>query len=450
MKPKLSPEAVYVTQSVENDPRSRQRAERMIAAMTAGEVVRNVDDAELNRIVAERGWETNTRWGEREEARDPDVVFTVFPGRLSTEEKKARAQPYPNLRVNHLAEGVGWVYRGDGTPEWRKRTHSICQPAWQLHSVTGCPFRCAYCWLGNVINIRVNIEDLADFTAREIARLNPPQTIWKWDNVTDLNCFEPEYDAVRPMVELFAKQREHYLLLYTGKSDNVDFMLDYDHQGQTIIQWSLSPRTQSVALEPLTAPWDARVEAMRQCEEAGYQVRFRLSPIMPVKNWREEYTELIELIFSKTHPDVCALCMFGWMDFQVAERCLDLSLWDPIYVDAMRATAPFLEGKRTGPIPHEARAAIYQHLIDEITRVSPKTPIALCLETPEMWRLFEEQLNQSAEEYVCVCGPYCTPGNHQFRCRESDLAFLPQAGMWRSDARLLVGQRKDLHHADPM
>ena len=119
--------------------------------------------------------------------------------------------------------------------------------------------------------------------------------------------------------------------------------------------------------------------------------------------------------------------MFGWMGFELAERCLDLDLWDPIYVDAMRAAAPFLKGKRTGPIPHDARAAIYQHLIDEITRVSPKTPIALCLETPEMWRLFEEQLNQSAEEYVCVCGPYCTPGNHQFRCRETDIAFVPQA-----------------------
>ncbi|MCK5801808.1 MAG: hypothetical protein KAI66_03200 [Lentisphaeria bacterium] len=430
MEPKLSPGLVCVTMAVENDPRSRERAERMIAAMTPGKVMRNVDDAQLDKIAADRDWKTRILWGERQNPQDPDMVFTVFPWNVSAEEKKARLQQHPNLSVNSIANGPGWLFRGDGTPEWRKKRNAVCQPAWQLHSATGCPFRCAYCWFGNVINIRVNMEDLAAFTEREIVRLDPPQTIWKWDNQTDINCFEPEYDAVRPLVESFAKQREHYLLLYTGKSDNVDFMLDYDHKGQTIIQWSLSPRTQSLKLEPLTAPWDARVESMRKCEEAGYQVRFRFSPIMPVNNWREEYTELIELIFAKTHPDVCALCMFGWMDFEQAERCLDLSLWDPIYVEAMRAAAPFLKGQRTGPIPHDARAELYQHLIDEITRVSPKTPIALCLDTPEMWRQFEDQLNQTAEEYVCVCGPYCSPGNHQFRCRETDLAFMPQEKMW--------------------
>ena len=430
MKPKLSPGAVYVTESVEQDDRSRERAERMIAAMEPDEVVRHVTDEQLNRIVEERGWNVRALWGERPEPRDADVVLSTFRYGLSPEEKKALHQQYPNLTVNDLAVGTGWKFRGDGVPEWRKQRHSVCQPAWQLHSATGCSFRCQYCWFGNVINIRLNIEDLIDFTDREIERLNPPQTIWKWDNGTDINCFEPEYDAVRPMVEYFAKQREHYLLLYTGKSDNVDFMLDYDHQGQTIIQWSVSPRTQSVDFEPFTAPWDQRVEAMRKCEEAGYQVRFRFSPIMPVENWREEYTELVELIFSKCHPDVCALCMFGWMDFEVAERCLDLSKWDPIFVDAMRASAPFLKGQRTGPLPHEARAEIYQHLIDELTRVSPKTPIALCLDTPEMWTQFEDQLGQSAEEYVCVCGPYCTPGNHQFRCRE-EVAFRPVEKMWR-------------------
>ena len=431
MKPTLNSEVVYVTESVENDPRSLERAERMIAAMTPGRVVRNVTDEQLNAAVAEREWNNRGRWGERKEPSDPDVVFTTFRQDLSSDEQKARIEKHPGLSTNTLSGHRGMQFRVDGVPQWRKQHHSICQPAWQLHSVTGCPFRCSYCWFGNMINVRVNIEDLIEEADRYIKEHNPPQTIWKWDNQTDINCFEPEYDATRPWVDHFAKQREHFLLLYAGKSDNVDFMLDYGHGGQTIIQWSLSPRTQSIEIEPVTAPWDARVDAMRKCEEVGYQVRFRFSPIMPVKNWREEYTELIELIFSQCHPDVCALCMFGWMDFDLAERCVDLSLWDPVYVEAMRGAAPFLKGKRTGPLPHEARAEIYQHLIHEITRVSPKTPIALCLDTPEMWTLFEEQLNQSAEEYVCVCGPYCTPGNHQFRCRETDVRFRPVANMWQ-------------------
>jgi len=427
MNPKLSPEVVYVTESVERDPRSLERAERMIAALSSGQVVRNVTDEQLSAAIEERGWKNKRFWGQRANPTDPDLVFTTFRCDLSADEQKARSEQYPNLDCNGISAHRAMQFRGDGLPQWRKQQQCICQPAWQLHSVTGCPFRCSYCWMGNVINVRVNVEDLIADADTFIREQNPPQTIWKWDNATDINCFEPEYDATRPWVEYFAKQREHYLLLYTGKSDNVDFMLGYDHGRQTIVQWSLSPRTQSQQIEPLTAAWDARVASMRKCEEAGYQVRFRFSPIMPVKNWREEYSELIELIFAETHPDVCALCMFGWMDFDLAEQCVDLSLWDPVFVEAMRAAAPFLKGKRTGPLPHEARAEIYRHLIAEITRVSPKTPIALCLDTPEMWTQFEDQLNQSAEEYVCVCGPYCTPGNHQFRCRETDLRFLPES-----------------------
>jgi len=427
VKPELSPRAVVVTEDVENDPRSLKRAEAMIAAMTPGEVLRHVDDARLSSLVTERGWNRPVRWGEQAEPHDPDVVFTTFKAQLSDEERKARVEANPGLKTNMLHGHNAWLYRGDGLPEWRKNRNTVCQPAWQLHTITGCPFRCAYCTLGNVMNVRVNIEDVVDYTEREIARRNPPQTIWKWDNQTDINCFEPEYDAVRPLVESFARQREHYLLLYTGKSDNVDFMLDYDHQGQTIVQWSLNPRTQCELVEPKTAAWDERVESMRKCQEAGYQVRFRFSPIMPVRNWKQEYTELIELIFARTKPDVAALCMFGWMDFEAAERCLDLSLWDPDFVAAMRGAAPFLKGWRYGPLPHEARAAIYRHIIDEITRVSPTTAIALCLETPEMWTVFGKELNQSADDYVCVCGPYCTPGNYKFRCREKNLAFWPAA-----------------------
>ncbi len=433
MNPKLSPQAVYVTEAVEQDPRSLARAERMLAAMTPGEVVRHVTDEQLNAAVDERGWKNRPRWGEQAEPRDPDVVFTTFQ-ELPDDERKERLEEFPNLSADQLSGHSALIWRGDGVPAWRKKEHRVCQPAWQLHSVTGCPFRCAYCWFGRVINVRCNIEDILDFTGREIERLNPPQTIWKWDNQTDINCFEPEYDAVRPAVEFFAKRKNDYLLLYAGKSDNVDFMLDYEHNGQTILQWSLSPKTQSTQLEPLTAPWDQRVEAMRKCEDAGYQVRFRFSPIMPVKNWRAEYTELIELIFAKCHPDVVALCMFGWMDADRFERCINTDLWDSIYVDAIRGAAPFLKGKRYGPLPHEARAEIYQYLIDELTRVAPKIPIALCLETPEMWTQFEGQLNQTAEEYVCVCGPYCTPGNYQFRCRERDLPFVPQERMWAGKA----------------
>jgi len=77
----------------------------------------------------------------------------------------------------------------------------------------------------------------------------------------------------------------------------------------------------------------------------------------------------------------------------------------------MDGAAPFLKGKRYGPLPHEARAAIYDFLVEQIHRVRPDVPIALCLDTPAMWAEFRDRLGQDADNYVCVCGPLCTPGH---------------------------------------
>ena len=78
-------------------------------------------------------------------------------------------------------------------------------------------------------------------------------------------------------------------------------------------------------------------------------------------------------------------------------------------------------GERRASIPAAAvgQRVIYAHLIRELKRVSPETPIALCLDTPEMWVRFRDQLGQTSENYVCVCGPMCAPGNPMLRPRRT-------------------------------
>jgi hypothetical protein len=103
------------------------------------------------------------------------------------------------------------------------------------------------------------------------------------------------------------------------------------------------------------------------------------------------------------------------MDLEEARSCLPFDLLDPQFVAMMEAAAPFLRerGFTAGggrPVPHDARAAMFRFLIDEIRRYNPDQVIALCLETEEMWRLFERDLRQGSRNYVCNCGAMCTPG----------------------------------------
>jgi spore photoproduct lyase len=79
--------------------------------------------------------------------------------------------------------------------------------------------------------------------------------------------------ATKIFVEYFSQFENHFLMLYT-KSNNVDFLLDLHHKGQTLVCWTLNASTQSRIIERDAATMEERIEAARKCQEAGYRVRF--------------------------------------------------------------------------------------------------------------------------------------------------------------------------------
>jgi len=50
----------------------------------------------------------------------------------------------------------------------------------------------------------------------------------------------------------------------------------------------MSGPTQSRLIDKRTPTTEQRIDAMRKAQSAGYLVRARLSPIVPVRNWRDE------------------------------------------------------------------------------------------------------------------------------------------------------------------
>lgn len=413
---RLNPEHILVLDTVRDDPACWARVQRMLPFLGGAEP-QVVDDEALDAFVAGRAYPGRLLWGERENPRDPDVYF--IRERYDPEEvQRERAKRFPHLHYRSLLGYGGVAWRRDGEPGWRAETGTVCQPAWELHSASGCPFRCSYCWFGDAIALKTNIEEQIAHLPEAFARA-PQQAIWKWDNQTDVNAFEPEWDATAPMIERFGQETRRWLLLYTGKSDNVDFMLNLPHNGQTVICWSLSPETQASALEPKTAGAFERVESARKCQEAGYPVRFRFSPILPVVGWKDEYARLIARIFATTRPDVISLCPFGWMDVPQAERCLDLSVIDPEAVAAMRAQGRDADwkGSHSSPLPFDYRRQMLEFLIDEIQRYRTPTRVSICLDTPRMWEAIGARTGQSPERYFCNCGAHCAPAQPSRRAQ---------------------------------
>lgn len=410
----VHPEYLCVTEWALRDERAQARLRRLAHGFGHPDPP-VLTAAELAAVAEERGWFAHG--GERTGAvvggaanptppPCPDIVLNAFS--FDSAEQHERLRQYPVLH-HWLLGGQSAVTLRDSRNHLRGQ-NAVCQTALELHCAYGCLHACDYCHIGGAFNIMVNLEALADHT-RQVVSGNRWCRLWKFDNMTDTITLEPEYGASEVMVHLFAEQRDAFLLLYT-KSDNVDHLLGLDHRGQALISWSLAADTASRLIEKHTPPMSDRIEAMRRCQQAGYHVRLRLSPICPVDGWREEATQMLEALFAAVRPEVITMDVLGWMNARQMLRAIDVEMLEPAfrdYVDERAEAAPGPHQKHL--FTHEMRREIFRHHLREIRRLSPKTPVSICMETLDMWRDLSAELGMTPGHYACCCGPTSVPGH---------------------------------------
>ena len=302
----------------------------------------------------------------------------------------------------------GWFHHFRDAGDFRANHGGTCQTAVELNIVAGCAFRCAYCGFGRYLILNLDVERFVAGLDNVFAA-HPHQRLFKYSNMTDLPAFEPELDAVAPMIRRFAAEADRYLMLFT-KSDNVDFLLGLPHGGRTIVSWSLSCETASRHIDKRTASLKERIEAMRKCQAAGYLVRARLSPIVPVRNWRAEYRDLFEKLFAACRPDVVTLELLGWFDFADLAELLPRDLIDDEAYAAAESDAGQLAGVHWGPFPESVHRDVYRFCIETVRGLSPGTPVSVCHGTDETWDALGSLMDMDPHRYICNCGPDSTPG----------------------------------------
>ncbi|KPK57904.1 MAG: hypothetical protein AMK73_09660 [Planctomycetes bacterium SM23_32] len=398
---------LLIVEGVEDDPLTRARAERLRPGVLTDDV-RRVDDAGLARILREE-LPSTPRHG-MEADFEPVVIFNRFRFDDADAERTRRAEAFPALEQHKFDGYGGFDWRDSGSAAYRERTGLVCQPAYQLHTIVGCHFRCAYCHLGRFQNVMTNMEEFVGRLDGWLQRC-PRQTLFQYDNYTDTVCFEPEYGGAKLLIDYFARRPGQALELYVGKSDHVDFLLDYGHRGHTVCCWSIAGRTQCARFERGSAPMDGRIEAVRKCRQAGYPVRVRFSPIIPVKGWRRENREMIERLLAVADPDVITIETIRFLDWQEMQRLFDVSLLDDGFAEAMAEAQgePHADGCE---VPDEWRVRVYEFMFEELNRASPETPVAFCREKRTLWEHFAEEFarhGQTPDDYVCNCGPYSAP-----------------------------------------
>ena len=253
-----------------------------------------------------------------------------------------------------------------------------------LHTGTFCTMDCSYCILQAyfhppVLQYFAGLETLGSvlkktFTKNKIFRIGTGEYTDSliWEKVS----LQPKF-----LVETFAKQNNCLLELKT-KTINIDSLLPLDHNGKTVIAWSLNTLDIIRSEEKGTASLTARLEAARRAESKGYKLAFHFDPLVIYPECDIQYKKVIQQIFEYVCPENIVWISIGTFRFmpklkQVIEKRFKYSTI--CYGEFILG----LDNKMRYFKP--LRIKLYKQIISCIKNYAPDLLIYFCMEDEDVW-----------------------------------------------------------------
>lgn len=287
------------------------------------------------------------------------------------------------------------IKRFDKTPPPSNPTNVVCPHFLELKWAYGCPFDCAWCYLKGTFRFRQEgikpvIKDygkIESHTKRFLKEAAIPEILNTGELADSLMWEGSNKPFSKYIIPMFEEQDKHKILFVT-KSDNIRNLLEINPHNQAIISFSLNADEVAQRWEKRAPSISNRVEAARKLSEAGYEVRIRIDPLVPVPDWEWQYASLVDHIFTKFTPSRITLgslrglqsTLNGSTDKSWQQYLTDRSNW----------------GKK---IEFNARYKMYSTIINMLKEKYEYGEIALCKETLEMW----SKLRMDYEKIRCNC-----------------------------------------------
>lgn len=306
-----------------------------------------------------------------------------------------------------LHPGYPWINLRCAGQQWD--SYGVrCQTALELQSAIGCPFECSYCPYGDFLSVRLDVEAIAE-RMMSVVENHPVQKLFKLNNRTDTLGLEPEYNMAPILIKQFARLSDKYLMLYS-KGVEVDHLINLDHGSKTVACWTLTPEGVANWLEPGAPDIRSRLVAIAKMASAGYPIRIRFSPIVPIVEWEKAYMRLIRALKEKAKPEMITLWTLSMIDPSQLDRIVPLSRLCPDIIKIAQKENRAVKGTKGAPFSERIRIEIYRTIIAMIKSELPSTHVAICLESKGVWLGLENQLSTfSSKGFHCNCGPISTP-----------------------------------------
>ncbi|OGC85446.1 MAG: hypothetical protein A2W07_04515 [candidate division Zixibacteria bacterium RBG_16_43_9] len=309
--------------------------------------------------------------------------------------------------VKQIGDG-SIITRFEKTPLPSEPTDVVCPHFLELKWAYGCPFDCSWCYLKGTFRFRPEgikpvIKDYAkiELHVREFLNVEtnshaslPPEVL-NTGEIADSLMWENGHNPFSKfIIPLFESQNKHKVLFLT-KSTNIKHLLEIKPHNQTIISFSLNADKVAKKWEKKAPAVSKRIEAASRLAEAGYEIRVRIDPMVPMAGWQESYKQLIDQIFAKFIPERITLGSLRGLQSTI-NGTKDKS-WQ-IYLEEKSNW-----GKK---IEFSNRFTMYLHLIKYLKEKYNYTNISLCKETVEMWEKLKSKFESPDLDYKkirCNC-----------------------------------------------
>ena len=416
---KLTPVKTYVLDRVLEEPQCVSRMEGILKAIgRSSEDLVCITEENLSEVVSE----LETLWpptalpsGSVESFMRP-IVFTTMDLDYRRRDLEPLIRTCPSATS---AEVVRKIYGHmttavDQHPHHLDQVHNcVCWPTFNFGTIAGCPHGCLYCGTGRAgkfLTVTLNLEEYMEKVVKPVIEANPWNKVFRMIlSGADLIAFEPEYGLHKLFAETLAEHADRWGHIHTA-SANVEWLADIPHRDRLVGVWSVPCEAVARDIEPGTGKAIDRIEAARVCQDLGIPVRYKFKPVIPVKNWREEYAWIIEQALKRTKPESIGFCLYIWNTYDSLTSTIDPDLIDPQCLKAALEARDQMKGQRNGPFPHETRKEIYQHLIREARRWDKEVLLYISTETREMWDELKDELGQDPLNYICGCSSVAVPG----------------------------------------
>jgi spore photoproduct lyase len=280
-----------------------------------------------------------------------------------------------------------------------------CPGPRKITPITGCPFRCTYCFLQGTFRaahprkkFNLNTDRLIKQLDRDIEKRSAAgiTQVYHMGELQDSLAFDYIFPLTKLLVPYFAEKDARLMLL--TKSDCVDNLLSLEHKRHTIVSWSINSDYVTKNVEHDSATLDERISAAKKVQKAGYPIRFRFDPLLriPGRKWKRDYQGMLNKVFAELKPERVTLGSLRY--HPIIKAISDQRFHSNLFKN--QGISDNMNTDHRYRYEDKKRLEMYQYVVDGIKKRSD-CEIALCKETEEVWKALGLNFQRSPPKCHC-------------------------------------------------